>query len=117
MVAAMSSETRTTDGFPNAPADWTPATGDVIATDSGLEPTDKHWDAVRALQEFYARHADGPAINVRELRDALDEKFHRQGGMRYLYRLFPGGPIAQGCKMAGLQPPAGSTDNGFGSVQ
>ena len=55
-------------------------------------------------------------INVRELHDALDEKFHLSGGMKYVYSLFPGGPIAQGCKLAGLQPPAGSIDKGFGSV-
>ncbi|MDH5470718.1 MAG: TusE/DsrC/DsvC family sulfur relay protein, partial [Gammaproteobacteria bacterium] len=29
----------------------------------------------------------------------------------------PGGPIAQGCRIAGLVPPAGSKDSGFGSVQ
>jgi tRNA 2-thiouridine synthesizing protein E len=75
----------------------------------------EHWDAVRALQEYYARH-EGPGVNMRELHDALDEKFHRQGGIRHLYVLFPGGPIAQGCRMAGLKAPAGATDRGFGSV-
>src|SRR5574341_927751 len=47
---------------------------------------------------------------------ALDEKFHRQGGIRRLYLLFPGGPVAQGCPLAGLKAPAGATDRGFGSV-
>ena len=56
------------------------------------------------------------AVNLRELHDALDEKFHRQGGIRHLYRLFPGGPVAQGCRIAGLKAPAGATDKGFGSV-
>ena len=103
--------------FPHAPYDWTPEEAQRVATADGLEPTDTHWDAVRALQEYYARHEDGPAINVRELHDALDEHFHALGGMKFLYRLFPGGPVAQGCRMAGLQAPAGSSDKSFGSVQ
>jgi tRNA 2-thiouridine synthesizing protein E len=36
--------------------------------------------------------------------------------MKYLYTLLPGGPIAQGCRLAGLKPPAGAVDQGFGSV-
>ena len=50
-----------------------------------------HWQVVRALQEFYARH-EGDTINVRELHDALDEHFHEAGGIKYLYQLFPKGP-------------------------
>jgi tRNA 2-thiouridine synthesizing protein E len=37
--------------------------------------------------------------------------------MKFLYKLLPGGPVSQGCRLAGLEPPAGSTDPGFGSVQ
>jgi tRNA 2-thiouridine synthesizing protein E len=80
-----------------------------------VELGEEHWDALRALQEYHARHA-ASAVNLRELHDALDEKFHRQGGIRHLYRLFPGGPVAQGCRIAGLKAPAGATDKGFGSV-
>ncbi len=53
---------------------------------------------------------------MRELTDALDEAFHMNGGIKYLYKLFPGGPLVQGCRMAGLQAPAGAEDKGFGSV-
>jgi tRNA 2-thiouridine synthesizing protein E len=56
-------------------------------------------------------------VNARELHDALEEKFHVKGGMRYLYVLFPGGPIAQGCRLAGLPTPTGAVDLSFGSVQ
>ena len=53
---------------------------------------------------------------MREIHDALEEKFHYKGGLKYLYDLFPGGPVAQGCKIAGLHIPAGATDKGFGSA-
>lgn len=102
--------------FPNAPAGWSLDVAAGIAAAEALEPGDGHWEAVRALQEYYARH-DDLSIHTRDLHDALDERFHASGGMKYLYRLFPGGPVAQGCRIAGLEPPAGSTDKGFGSVQ
>ena len=102
--------------FPNAPAGWTQEQATSQATADGLSAGSEHWDMVRALQEFYSKH-DDPRINSRELHDALEERFHSQGGMKYLYDLFPGGPVTQGCRLAGLEPPGGSTDTGFGSVQ
>jgi len=101
--------------FPHAPAGWTRAGAIETARLEGLTPGEEHWEAVRALQEYFARH-EPTAIKLRELHDALDEKFHRQGGIRRLYLLFPGGPVAQGCRIAGLWAPAGATDKGFGSV-
>ena len=101
--------------FPHAPEGWTRARALDVARQEKLELGDEHWAAVRALQEYFARHAP-TGINLRELHDALGEKFHRQGGIRHLYLLFPGGPVAQGCRVAGLKAPAGATDRGFGSV-
>lgn len=101
--------------FPNAPMDWSREGAEAMARNEGLALTEAHWQAVWALQEFYARH-EGPTMNVRELHDALDEHFHREGGIKYLYTLFPNGPVAQGCRLAGLQAPAGAQDKGFGSA-
>lgn len=103
--------------FPHAPAGWSPDEARQSVAGEGLKPVDAHWETVRALQEYFARHEDGPPVNARELHDALDERFHARGGMKYLYRIFPGGPVTQGCRLAGLEPPAGSADPGFGSVQ
>jgi len=102
--------------FPHAPAGWSVSEVTATAATEGLELGADHWEVVRGLQEFFARHED-QAINARDLHDALDEKFHARGGLKYLYALFPGGPVAQGCRLAGLEPPAGSLDAGFGSVQ
>lgn len=101
--------------FPHAPEGWTPAAAIEAAAKEGLELGDAHWEALRALHEYYARHAES-TVKLRELHDALDEKFHGRGGIRQLYLLFPGGPVAQGCRVAGLKAPAGATDKGFGSV-
>lgn len=101
--------------FPQAPVGWTRELALQAAREEGLELGEDHWEALRALHEYFARH-EGLARNMRELHDALDEKFHWKGGIRYLYQLFPGGPIAQGCRIAGLRAPAGAVDRGFGSV-
>ncbi len=102
--------------FPRAPEDWTEATGRAIAKQESLALNADHWNTIRALQEYYANHQDRP-LNVHELHDALDEKFHAKGGLRYLYEIFPGGPVAQGCRVAGLKAPVGAVDRSFGSVE
>ena len=101
--------------FPHAPEGWTPAAATEAARGERLTLGDDHWEALRALQEYFARH-EPTAANLRGLHDALDEKFHGKGGIKYLYRLFPGGPVSQGCRLAGLKAPAGAADRGFGSV-
>ncbi len=101
--------------FPRAPSDWTKKFAVTLASQEGLTLGADHWETIRALQEYYAKHEDGP-LNTHELHDALDEKFHQKGGIKYVYELFPGGPVAQGCRLAGLKAPAGAIDRGFGSV-
>lgn len=101
--------------FPHAPAGWSAEAAERLARDEGLELGEDHREALRALQAYWARH-EPSAVHLRALHDALDEKFHHKGGMKYLYRLFPGGPVAQGCRLAGLKAPAGAADKGFGSV-
>lgn len=108
---------RTIDpAFPNAPEEWTRQDALAIAHAEGLKLTDDHWEAVRALQDYYARHEADAQINLRDLHDALDEHFHQQGGIKHLFQLMPGGPIAQGCRLAGLKPPFMASDQSFGSV-
>lgn len=102
--------------FPHAPLNWTRDEAAEIARQEGLELTEDHWETIRALQNYYAHHEDAAVINLRELHDALDEHFHPKGGIKYLYTLFPGGPIAQSCRLAGLKAPFMATDHSFGSV-
>lgn len=102
--------------FPFAPAGWRPNDAESRAGKEGLTLLPDHYELIGALQEFFGRH-ERRDINKRELHDALEERFHSRGGRRYLYRLCPGGPVAQGCRLAGLEMPAGAVDRSFGSVQ
>lgn len=86
--------------FPHAPVDWTPDLAASTAEAEGIELQADHWATIKALQGYFATH-EHP--NIRELHDALDEDMHAKGGIKYLYTLFAGGPVAQGCRIAGLQ--------------
>ena len=100
--------------FPNAPEEWSATDAANAAKELDISLTEDHWETIRALQEYFSKNE---IANVRELHDALDEKFHVQGGIKYLYELFPGGPVAQGCELAGIEPPSGVLDSSSGSVQ
>jgi TusE/DsrC/DsvC family sulfur relay protein len=99
--------------FPDAPEGWTPAQARVLAAKASLSLTEDHWEVIRVLQGSYK---DEVAPRIRLLRDALEARFAGKGGMKYLFGILPGGPIAQGCVLAGLKPPAGARDLSFGSV-
>jgi len=99
--------------FSNAPAGWTMHDAEKIAENEGLKLGDDHWHVIRVVQAVYAEDQSMP---IRMLRDALEAHFQEQGGCRYLFSILPGGPILQGCRLAGLTPPQGSTDSSFGTV-
>jgi TusE/DsrC/DsvC family sulfur relay protein len=101
--------------FPNAPEGWTRQTAEGAAKSDGIDLDADHWETIKALQAYFARE-NRPQPNIRELHDGLGERFHAKGGLKYLYEIFPGGPVAQGCRFAGLEPPAGAVDKSFGSV-
>ncbi len=102
--------------FPHAPLGWTREDAIAAAREESLTLTDVHWEAIRAMQGYYARHADDTTLTLRELHDALDEHFHHRGGLKYLYTVFPGGPIVQISRLGGLIAPTNAIDRNFGSV-
>ena len=101
------------DSFPNAPKGWSTETAEAVAKSDGFTMSEAHWELVGALQEYYHK-VEHPKL--RQVKDALDEKFHALGGIKYLHQVVPAGPVAEGCKLAGLNIPAGAVDHSFGSV-
>lgn len=100
--------------FPDAPAGWSLEKAVEMAREDGITLTEEHVKVLLDLQDYFAHH-DKP-INLRHLHDALDEEYHIDGGIKHLYLLFPGGPITQGCRLAGLKVPPYARDESFGSV-
>jgi tRNA 2-thiouridine synthesizing protein E len=103
-----------TSPFPHAPADWSLAKAAELAGAEGITLTEEHVKVLLDLQEYFFHHED--RIKLRDLHDALEEEFHIDGGIKHLYQLFPGGPIAQGCRLAGLEAPPYAEDDNFGTV-
>lgn len=115
-INALTRDRDSIPGFPDAPLDWTPEEATQLANEAHLTLTDAHCEAIRALQHYFLQHEEDGHLNLRDLHDALDEHFHHMGGLKYLYQLFPGGPVAQGCHLAGLKAPFLASDKSFGSV-
>jgi len=92
---------------------WNRAKSRAKAELEGIEINDGHWAVVMFLRRYYQNF--GTPNTARTLARALDAHFSDQGGNRYLHRLFPGGPVAQGSRFANLPPPAYATDLSFGT--
>lgn len=93
---------------------WTEAQAIEMARKDGLELTDAHLGIIRYLRDCYADH--GGAITARILMNSLEEEFAGMGGHKFLYTLFPLGPIAQASHYAGLPMPPGTRDPLFGAT-
>lgn len=96
-------------------APWSPLIAQHQAETEGLFLTDEHWEVIIYLRERYRDR--GEAHSAREILKELEEKFSDGHGRRNLYELFPGGPVSQGSRIAGLPLPPHSSDPSFGSVE
>ncbi|RMG51903.1 MAG: TusE/DsrC/DsvC family sulfur relay protein [Gammaproteobacteria bacterium] len=84
------------------------------AAEEGLELTEDHWTVLHFLRAQYDAHGD--ELKATKLIRELSERFKDKGGKKYLYELFPKGPISQGSRIAGIPAPEGADDPHFGSV-
>ena len=84
-----------------------------LAYQEGLDLTDEHWEVIVYLRRQYLRY--GLPQFARITARALNRQFAAQGGSKYLYSLFAGGPVTQGCRLANLRKPACATDISFGT--
>lgn len=94
---------------------WSPHRAEMMAEEAGITLTEEHWAVIYGLREHY--RLCGPDENARKLSRFLEETFAEGAGRKHLYELFPGGPVRQASRIAGLPQPAGCTDRSFGSVQ
>ena len=79
----------------------------------GLTLNDAHREAIDFVLDFYKYCED--CRNARQLMNVLDQEFAEKGGKKYLYRLFPQGPLSQIHALANLPNLGHQTDLGFGT--
>jgi tRNA 2-thiouridine synthesizing protein E len=94
--------------------DWTEEIATERAEELGLILSPDHMKAIKFLRLHYMDGGNMESAPML-LRD-MEERFRDEGGGRFLYRLFPGGPVTQGLYLAGLPSKAFSADKSFGSV-
>lgn len=94
---------------------WSEERALELAHQEGIEMSEEHWDVIHFLRERYIR--DGQASSGRKVVEALERRYAGKGGKRYLYTLFPHGPVTQASIIAGLPLPAYTTDPSFGSSE
>ena len=93
---------------------WSKEAAYELAAKEGITLTPAHWEVLDALRNHYQEY--GPDASARSLMQCMDAEFAERGGKKYLYDLFPSGPVNQACRIAGLPLPPYSSDPAFGSV-
>jgi len=94
--------------------DWNREVATALAQEEGIQLSDAHWEVVSYLRKLH--EGSGSIDYARDLSAILDTRFKDKGGLRYVFRLFPKGPVSQGCKIAGIPVPSDSKQPAFGSI-
>ena len=104
-MSASNPPVRNNEGFLEDAATWTNEVAQEIAQENGIELTEKHWEIIYFLRNFYKQHEISPPSNrlfVKAVREALGNE---KGDSIYLMTLFPGTPAKTACRIAGLPRP------------
>jgi TusE/DsrC/DsvC family sulfur relay protein len=83
---------------------WTPAVAEALAAADGVVLGEDHWAVIRMFQDFFDEYEVEPTMRalVRRVAEQLGSD---KANSRFLYALFPDGPILQATRYAGLPRP------------
>ncbi len=89
------------DGFIQEPDKWNrDVAEDLGKEEANVSPMgEDHWKLVDFIREYYTEYETAPAIRM------LCKKTGFK--LNYIYEMFPKGPAAGACKVAGLPKPTG----------
>lgn len=83
--------------------DWSSTVAEELAATDGISLSKDHWLLIKTVQKIYDRTGDTPPMRllIKLLRQEINDKIDS----RYLYRLYPDGPVRYASKHAGLPKP------------
>lgn len=86
-----------TEGYLKDMNQWTPELAREMASQEGIDLTEKHFDVLNWLR---TKQAEGTALSIRKIGNSglVD--------IKQFYALFPGGPLKISSKIAGIPKPA-----------
>ena len=89
------------DGFIQEPEKWNEAVAEDLAKEeSSIAPMPPdHWKLVNYIRDYYLNYEVAPPIRMLCKKNGFD--------LKYVYEMFPKGPAAGACKVAGLPKPTG----------
>jgi tRNA 2-thiouridine synthesizing protein E len=91
-------------GFLVDRSEWTREVAQIMAASDEIQLTEQHWEIIEFLRSYHEEYGLIPIMRV--LCKAIGNRLgDYKGKSRYLYRLFPEGPVRQGCRYAGLPKP------------
>ncbi len=85
------------EGYMTDSSQWNEDIARSIASEEGIELTDKHFEVLNYLRD---KHAAGEPLTIRKVGNSgiVD--------IKGLYQLFPGGPLKKSSRIAGIPKPA-----------
>lgn len=94
------------DGYLQNPSDWNRGLAEHIANLEGVEMTEARWEVVNILRGYYAKHRVVPLL-TRLAKEIDNVMVPEKRKIKYLFELFPSGPVKQAAQIAGLPQPKG----------
>ena len=97
--------------------DWTEAVAEEMAMQQAMEDnvklTETHWGLIQYFRDYYQENKVHPTMHklVLTLGKQQGKHFHDEKSYeKFLYDLFPRGPVQELCKLAGLPKPVEDTE-------
>ena len=82
---------------------WSEEVAVLLAQSDKIELTAEHWQLIYAVREIFAITGETPPMRL--LIKALNKRTDSEINSRFLYRLYPDGPVRLASKHAGLPKP------------
>ncbi|MBG7601923.1 MAG: TusE/DsrC/DsvC family sulfur relay protein [Gammaproteobacteria bacterium] len=83
------------------------------AQQAGMELSPEHWGVIDFVLDVYDNCEE--CRSARKMMALMDTEFGDEGGKKYLYGLFPNGPVTQIHDLTGMKAMSSQQDLGFGT--